>query len=180
MELKLKGEDASIDVSQPLTVTMNWTTAADFDLAAAYETIDGKLGIVYYGELGKLQDFPFMALSGDEGVKEPKGSKEEVLQINRLDGMSTVWLFCWDYNMVQKGQAARFKHSDVILTIVDVFGNSVSVNMDTGEEGNVCCVATIDNSQPEEAKFINYSQVGTLKGLKTLEQLVAVARQFVI
>jgi len=180
MELKLKGEDASIDVSQPLTVTMNWTTAADFDLAAVYETRDGKQGIVYYGELGKLQDFPFMALSGDDGVGGPKGSKEEVLQINRLYEMNYVWLFCWDYNMVQRGQAGRFQYSDVILTIVDLFGNSVSVNIDTGQEGNVCCIATIDNSHPEGVKFINYSQVGTLKGLKTLEQLVAVARQFVI
>jgi tellurite resistance protein TerA len=161
---------------------MNWTTAADFDLAAAYETTDGKQGIVYYGELGKLQDFPFMELSGDDGVNgiPTKGSKEEILQINRLDTMNYVWLFCWDYNMVQRGQAARFKQSDVVLTIVDVFGNSVSVNIDTGEEGNVCCIATIDNSHPEGARFINYSQVGTLKGLKTLEQLVAVARQFVI
>lgn len=179
MELKQKGEDTSIDISQPLTVTMNWTTAADFDLAATYETRDGKQGIVYYGDKGNLEEFPYMKLSGDEGIGDIKGKKEEDLQINRLDNMNYVWLFCWDYGMVQRGQTARFKYSDLILAIVDVFGNNISVNIDAGEKGNVCCIATIDNSLPDGARFINYSQVGTLKGLKTLEQLIGVARQFV-
>ncbi len=178
MELKQKGEDTSIDVGQPLTVTMGWTTAADFDLAAAYETREGEQGLVYYGDMGKLYEFPYLRLSEDEGVGDAKGTKEETLSITRLDGMNYVWLFCWDYGMVQRGQRARFNTSDVILTIVDVFGNNVSVQIDTGDKGNVCCIATIDNSRPDGARFINYSQVGTLKGLKTLEQLIGVVRQF--
>ncbi len=180
MELKQKGEDTSIDVSQPLTVTMEWTTAADFDLAAAYETREGEQGLVYYGDMGKLYEFPYLCLSEDEGVGDAGGTKEESLSITRLDGMNYVWLFCWDYGMVQRGQRARFNKSDVVLSIVDVFGNNVSVKIDTGEQGNVCCIATIDNSRPEGARFINYSQVGTLNGLKTLEQLVGIIRQFTL
>jgi hypothetical protein len=42
MELKQKGEDTTLEVTHPLTVSMRWTTAADFDLAVIYETNEGK------------------------------------------------------------------------------------------------------------------------------------------
>ena len=178
MELRQKGEESTIDASQPLTVSMSWTTAADFDLAAAYETTKGKQGIVYFGDRGKLDKFPYMLISEDEGVDDTGGNNEEELQILRLDHMRYVWIFCWDYNMVRRGQSARFNDSDVRLTIIDVFANSVSVSIDTGDSGNVCCIATIDNTNPGQTKLVNYSQAGTLKGLKTLEQLVDVVKQF--
>jgi tellurite resistance protein TerA len=178
MELRQKGEESAIDASQPLTVSMNWTTAADFDLAAAYETTKGKLGIVYFGDRGSLEKFPYMMISEDKGVDDTGGNNEEELQILRLDHMKYVWIFCWDYNMVRRGQSARFNESDVRLTIIDVFANSVSVSIDTGDSGNVCCIATIDNTNPGHTKLVNYSQAATLRGLKTLEQLVNVVRQF--
>ncbi len=182
MELKQKGETSAIDASQPLTVSMSWTTAADFDLAAAYETNTGKQGIVYFGDRGSLEKFPYMMLSEDQGVDDTvddsDGINEEELQIIRLDHMKYVWIFCWDYNMVRRGQSARFNDSDVKLTIIDVFANSVSVSIDTGDSGNVCCIATIDNTNPGHTKLINYSQAGTLKGLKTLDQLIKVVKQF--
>ncbi|MDM8560657.1 hypothetical protein [Candidatus Parabeggiatoa sp. HSG14] len=180
MELKQKGENALIDVSKPLTVTMKWTTAADFDLAGAYETKDGKQGLVYFGDKGDLKKFPYMSLSEDKGVGDTGGDNEEVMHINGLSDVSHVWIFCWDYGMVQKGKSARFKDSDVKLSITDDAGSKISVEIDTGESGNVCCIATIDNSSSEGAKFINYSQVGTLSGLKRLEQLMDIVRQFVI
>lgn len=180
MELKQKGEDTSIDVNQQMTVTMKWTTAADFDLAAAYETKQGKQGLVYFGDKGKLDKFPYISLSGDEGVGDMGGNNEESMLINHLDDMKHVWIFCWDYGMVQRGQAARFKDSDVQLTLTDQAGNHIAVTVDTGEIGNVCCIATIDNTNPADTKLINYSQAGTLKGLKTLEQLMSVVQQFVI
>jgi uncharacterized protein involved in tellurium resistance len=180
MELKQKGENASIDVSKPLTVTMKWTTAADFDLAAAYETKAGKQGLIYFGDKGNLNKFPYINLSEDEGVGDAGGNNEETMRINRLTDMKSVWIFCWDYGMVQKGKSARFKDSDVKLTITDDADNKISVAIDTGDSGNVCCLATIDSSNPEGAKFINYSQVGTLNGLKRLEQLIDIVQQFVI
>ncbi|HAI68026.1 MAG TPA: hypothetical protein DCM38_01150 [Gammaproteobacteria bacterium] len=180
MELKQKGEETSIDVSKPLIVSMKWTTAADFDLAAIYETKQGKQGLVYFGDKGQLNKFPYMALSGDEGVGDKGGENEETMRINRLDDMNYVWIFCWDYGMVQTGQAARFKDSDVKLSLADDSGHRTDVNINTGESGNVCCIATIDKSEAGETKLINYSQAGTLKGLKTLEQLIGVVQKFVI
>ena len=96
------------------------------------------------------------------------------MRITQLDSMKYVWIFCWDYGMVQSGQSARFADSDVTLSIVDDTGKSVSVSLDTGDTGNVCCLATIDNSSPMGGKLVNTSKAGTLKGLKSLEQLLAI------
>ena len=173
MELAQKGDEAFIPVKQ-LMVSMKWSTAADFDLAAAYETKEGKQGMVYLGDLGDMNAFPYMQLSGDEGVGDSGGDNEETMRITRLDDMSKVWIFCWDYGQVQTGQAARFEGSDVNLNIIDDSGKTVSVPLNTGDTGNVACIATIDNSSPMGAKLINTSSAGTLKGLKTLEQLLTI------
>jgi uncharacterized protein involved in tellurium resistance len=176
MELSQKGAGAYIALKQ-LMVSMKWSTAADFDLAAAYEGKDGKKGLVYFGDLGDLNAFPYMALSGDAGKDDSGGENEETMRIVRLDDMNKIWIFCWDYGMVQDGKSARFKDSDVRLTVTDDSGKSVSVKLDSGELGNVCCIATIDNSSPMGARLINSNQSGILKGLKTLEQLIAIAVQ---
>jgi tellurite resistance protein TerA len=42
--------------------------------------------------------------------------------------------------------------------------------------GNVCCIGTIDNSSPMGAKLVNTSKVGTLKGLKSSDQLMEIAK----
>jgi len=175
MELKQKGAEGYIAVKQ-LMVSMKWSTAADFDLAVVYEAKDNKQGIVYFGDLGDLNSFPYMQLSGDEGVNDQGGDNEETLRITRLDEIKTVWIFCWDYGAVQKGSPARFQGSDISLSIIDNTGKAVSVNLDSGDVGNVCCIATIDNSSLLGAKLINSSQVGTLKGLKQLEQLLAIVK----
>jgi tellurite resistance protein TerA len=175
MELKQKGAEGYIPVKQ-LMVSMKWTTAADFDLAAVYETKESKQGIVYFGDFGDMNKFPFIQLSGDEGVGDKGGDNEETMQIVRLDDMKYVWILCWDYNKVQEGSVARFKDSDITLTITDNTGQAIAVKIDTGDVGNVCCIATIDNTSPIGAKLINSSKAGTLKGLKRLEQLLEVIK----
>jgi tellurite resistance protein TerA len=172
MELKQKGQEANVGGFKQLMVTMKWTTAADFDLAAAYEGKDGKQGLVYFGELGDLNAFPYMQLSGDEGVGDKGGDNEEVMRITKLDDMNYVWILCWDYGKVKDGAAARFKDSDVSLTIIDDKGTTHDVTLDTGDMGNVAVLATIDNSGPVGAKLINSSKAGTLKGLKKLQDLI--------
>lgn len=172
MELKQKGSEANVGGFKQLMVTMKWTTAADFDLAAAYEDKNGKHGLVYFGELGDLNGFPFMQLSGDEGVGDKGGENEETMRITKLDDMKYVWLLCWDYGKVQDGQAARFKDSDVSLTVMDDQGATHNVSLDTGDFGNVALIATIDNSSPVGAKLINSSKAGTPKGLTNLQQLI--------
>jgi len=172
MDLKQKGSEANVGGFKQLMVSMKWTTAADFDLAAVYEDKNGKQGLVYFGELGDLNNFPYMQLSGDEGVGDKGGDNEETMRITHLDEMNYIWILCWDYGKVQEGSAARFKDSDVSLSVIDDKGNSHNVTLDTGEMGNVAVLATIDNSSPVGAKLINESKAGTLKGLTKLQQLL--------
>jgi len=174
MELKQKGSEANVGGFNQLMVTMKWTTAADFDLAAAYEGKDGKLGLVYFGDQGDLNAFPFMQLSGDEGVGDKGGDNEETMRITKLDDMKQVWILCWDYGKVKEGSAARFKDSDVSLSIMDDTGTAHDVTLDTGDMGNVAVLATIDNSSPIGAKLVNSSKAGTLKGLNKLDDLMEV------
>ena len=177
MELKQKGSEANVGGFKQLMVTMKWTTAADFDLAAAYEGKDGKMGLIYFGETGDLNAFPFMQLSGDEGVGDKGGDNEEIMRITQLDEMKHVWLMCWDYGKVKDGSAARFKDSDVMLAVMDDSGNTHDVALDTGDMGNIALLATIDNSGPIGAKLVNSSKAGTLKGLNKLEDLMAIINE---
>ena len=172
MELKQKGSEANVGGFKQLMVSMKWTTAADFDLAAAYENKNGKHCMVYFGELGDLNAFPFMQLSGDEGVDDTGGENEETMRIAKLDDMNQVWILCWDYGMVKEGAPARFNESDIKLSIIDDSGTSYDVSLDTGDTGNVALLATIDNASPIGAKLINSSKAGTLIGLKDLQQVL--------
>jgi tellurite resistance protein TerA len=174
MDLAQKGETASLGGLKQFMVSLKWTTAADFDLAAAYQKKDGSLGMVYFGELGDLNAFPYMQLSGDEGVGDSGGDNEETMRVMKLDDMSYVWIICWDYGSVQTGTPARFSGSDVTVSLMDDSGTNHSVSLDTGDTGNTCLVATIDNTNAMGASFINASKAGTLKGLSSLDQLMSV------
>jgi tellurite resistance protein TerA len=173
MRLKQKGDEAFISIKH-LTIKMTWTTAADFDLAVVFRTKNGEKGIVYFGDLGALDTFPYIRLSKDEGVGDSAGNNEEILEIAQLEEMKYIWLFCWDYGKVKVGDKARFDQSDVTLSLSDQLGNTTTVDVDTGEEGNVCCIATIDNTSATGAMLINASRPATLHKLETLEQLLAI------
>jgi tellurite resistance protein TerA len=90
--------------------------------------------------------------------------------------MNYVWILCWDYGKVKDGSGARFKDSDVTLSVLDDTGTSHDVTLDTGDMGNVAVIATIDNASPIGAKLINVSKAGTLKGLKKLQDLVDIIK----
>ncbi|HJN73494.1 MAG TPA: hypothetical protein QGF58_06125 [Myxococcota bacterium] len=171
MELKQKGEAANVGSFKQLLVTMKWTTAADFDLAACYQRQNGQYGLIYFGDLGNLNDFPYIQLSGDEGQGDTGGDNEEQLRITKLDDMKSVWLICWDYGQVQKGAPARFADSDVSLNVMDDSGTSHDVRLDAGTFGNTAIIAAIENSAIG-SKITNMSKAGTLKGLTNLQQLL--------
>lgn len=172
MELKQKGAEANVGSFKQLLVTMKWSTAADFDLAACFQKKDGNFGIVYFGDMGDLNGFPYMQLSGDEGVGDEGGDNEEQMRITKLDDMTNVWLFAWDYGAVQGGKPARFGDSDLKVNVMDDTGTSHDVTLDVGTMGNVAVIAKIDNSSAIGAKLVNESKGGLLKGLTNLQQLI--------
>jgi len=171
MQIATKGASAELGGMKACMVSLKWTTAADFDLAALYVKKDGTKGMVYFNDLGNLNAMPFMQLSGDEGVGDTGGDNEETMRIAKFDDMSHIHIIAWDYGAVTNGSAARFKDSDVKVTLMDDSGESHEVTVDTGDLGNVCVLATIDNSSPMGAKLVNESKVGTLKGLSDSQQL---------
>lgn len=175
MELKQKGSEAQVGSFRQLLISMKWTTAADFDLCAVYEKKDDSTGLVYFGDLGNLNDFPYMQLSGDEGVGDSGGDNEETMRITKLDDMKNVWIMCWDYGQVQAGAPARFSDSDVTLSVMDDSGTTHNVTLDTGDMGNVALIATIEVGAIGP-KLVNSSRAGTLKGLQNLNQLLGIIR----
>jgi len=174
MELAQKGSEAQVGGLKQFMVSLKWTTATDFDLAAAYEGKDGRTGMVYFGDLGNLNEFPFMQLSGDEGVGDSGGDNEETMRVMNLEEMKNIWIICWDYGAVQDGKPARFSGSDVTVSLMDDSGTNHDVKLDSGDTGNICVVASIDNSSPMGAKLVNESKAGTLKGLSNLDQIMAI------
>ncbi len=174
MDLQQKGQEAQLGGMKQFMVTLKWTSAADFDLAAVYESKAGKIGMVYFGELGSLNEFPFMQLSGDEGVGDSGGDNQEEMRVTKFEDMKYIYVVCWDYGAVQDGKPARFAGSDVSVSVMDDAGASHAVKLDTGDAGNTCVVATVDNSSAMGAKFVNVSKAGTLKGLKNLDQIMSI------
>jgi uncharacterized protein involved in tellurium resistance len=74
-------------------VSLRWSSAIDFDLGALYEARDGREGFLYYDELGKLNEYPFIEHSGDDGDDEKDDDCEEAMRITKLDQMKFVWFF---------------------------------------------------------------------------------------
>lgn len=97
-----------IDSGLPLAVYLTWQDDHDYDLAAIWETKDGRKGLVYFGDFGDLDGFPGILLQGDEGggvgsKKHVDGGNSECLLINDYDGLSKVHLFCWDFPSIHQG-----------------------------------------------------------------------------
>lgn len=174
--LEEKGASSNLPSITQLLASLTWTDAIDFDLAALYEAKDGRKGMVYYGEKGDLNAFPFMQLSGDEGVGDTAGNNEETMKIVNLDEIKKVHLVAWDYNRIRTGAAARFGSSNAAITVMDDKGESHQCKLVTDAVANVAFIATIDNSSPIGAKLINQSRVAKLDGLDgAAEKLWAVA-----
>jgi uncharacterized protein involved in tellurium resistance len=175
-ELQAKDDQAFLSDFQQLSVVMTWWSPPkpnniDLDLFAVYEAKDGRRGIVYYKDLGDMNVFPFIKLSGDAGSDDdddipPGGAEqEENLVIVRITEMKRVYLCCWDYPKVESGQSGRLSGNSLKVNIMDDKGGSFEVPMVSSQQGNVACIATIDNSSPITTKLLNSSNATVLQGL---------------
>ena len=175
MSKQTQNELASPVVEHNFTITMKWTTAADFDLAAVYETHENNKGIVYFGDLGNMDNFPYIRLSGDKGVNDTAGQHEESMYIGQLDNIKTIWFFCWDYSMIQQGTPARFQDSDIKLVMMNnKTGQSGVIPLEKTVPGNVCCLAIMTSTDSKSSNIVKSDKSGILKGLYQIEQLLAV------
>lgn len=164
MELVQKGATAELETVKALKVKMKWTTPVDFDLAVLWKAKDGRHGLVYFGDMGNLNAFPFMKLDKDAGVGDTGGDNAETMKITSLEEMEEIHLLCWDYGAIGKGEAARFSTSDLKINIMSDSGESNDVVAQAGDNGNVCVLAKISNG-PLGATLTNESISGLLKSL---------------
>lgn len=167
MELKQKGAEAYVSVKQ-LLVKLQWHSAVDLDLMAFYKAKDGRVGGVYSsnyagGSLGDLNAFPFIQLSGDEGVGATGGNNEEVLRISKLDEMAEVYICALNFTDASSGNNSTFSHYDGRVELLDDSGKSYLVPLDANNAGMVAVIAKIDNSDFMGAKLINQNEVIDLK-----------------
>ncbi len=169
MELKEKGASAELEGTtlKGAIIKMKWTTEADFDLAVLIEKKSGGLDMCYYNNLGDLNAWPFMKLSGDAGVGDTGGDNEEQMKISQLDDdVAKAHIVVWDYGQVTAGGKARFDNSDVHVEFMDNTGTMHDVSLAAaGDLGNTVVLATIDNTSPMGAKLVNASKGISLKGI---------------
>lgn len=161
--LDKKGDEAYISIKQ-LIVTLKWTANVDLDLMAFYETKDGKKGGVFSdlypgGSLGNLNTFPFIELSGDEGVDATGGDNEEVLRITKLDDIAEIYIVSINYTDATEKREVYFNSYDGNVTVMDDKGEKIEVPLNSPDRGHVAVIARIDNRSPMGAKLINMNDV---------------------
>ncbi|MED5374141.1 MAG: stress response protein [Myxococcota bacterium] len=170
MELKQKGASAQLGAFKQLKVSLVWTSAVDLDLMAFYKTKDGRTGGVYSdnyagGSLGDLNAFPFMQLSGDEGVGATGGDNREELRITKLDDIEELYICALNFTDAQ-GQANKvFNDYDARVEVVTDKGESHVINLDSSKTGSVAILAKFTASFMG-AQLVNDSMVMDLEGFR--------------
>ncbi len=166
MELKEKGSVANVEAFNQLMVTLAWQGKKDFDLGACLEFKDGSSPVmIYFDNRGDLNGPLFIQLDKDAGVGDTvdEGGNKETMKIMNLDQYSKIHILSWDYGAIQKNTPGRFKDDQISLQIMDDKGNIHEATLDSNDISTSCCIATIDNTSPMGAKFINSSIIGTQK-----------------
>jgi hypothetical protein len=137
-----------------LDVTLAWNAPVDLDLMFFYKKTDGTEGGVFSnffekGSLGSTTVFPFISLSGDEGVDEGVGLKTEEGRIERIDpNMAEIHIFAVNWTDAKAGTpGASFANYDGMVQIKDASGNhDYGIPLASTEPGYFAHLATIDAS----------------------------------
>jgi hypothetical protein len=96
-------------------------------------------------------------------------NNEQVVTINRFE-VSTLWLFCWSFEHVEKQKSLDFKENAIKLSIETDQG-SVQTSIDELSKGNICLLGRIHQSTSGVLSFTNESRCITVEKLKEIEEL---------
>ncbi len=171
MELKQKGADAAIGAFKQLRVSLIWTSAVDLDLMAFYKTKDGKTGGVYSdnyagGSLGDLNQFPFIQLSGDEGVGATGGDNREELRITKLDDFEELYICALNFTDASSGSSKVFADYDARVEVATDKGETHTVSLDSKDPGPVAVLCKFASSFMG-ASLVNNSEVMSFDAFKS-------------
>lgn len=163
MELKQKGSDATIGAFKQLKVSLIWQSAVDLDLMAFYKTKDGRTGGVYSdnysgGSLGDLNQFPFMQLSGDEGVGAVGGDNREELRITNLDEIEELNIVAINFTDASSSTDKVFADYDAVVEVMTDTGDNHTVALDSRQSGSVAVLCKFKN-EFLGASLVNNSEV---------------------
>ena len=163
MELKQKGANAQIGSFKQLKVSLIWTSAVDLDLMAFYKTKDGRTGGIYSdgyagGSLGDLNAFPFIQLSGDEGVGATGGDNREELRITKLDDLEELYICALNFTDATGSQSKVFANYDARVEVVTDKGETHNVSLDSTKNGSVAVICKFQSSFMG-AQLVNDSMV---------------------
>lgn len=159
--LASKGEEAYVSVKQ-LMVSLQWSSDIDLDLMAFYRAKDGRTGGVFSnnypgGNLGSLNSFPFIELSGDSLV-----GGEEIMRITKLDDLKELYIVTINYEDAANQRETSFSSYDGRVSVVNDRGDAVEVPLNSNKTGVVAIICKIDNSSPIGAKLINMNEIMSL------------------
>jgi len=169
--LQNKGDEAYVSVKQ-LMVSLKWTAAVDLDLMAFYRAKDGRTGGVFSenytgGSLGSLNSFPFIQLSGDEGVSAKGGENEEILRVTKLDDLVELYICTINFTDASQSRTVPFRNYDAVVNVIDDKGEAVTVPLDSPQAGSVAVIARIDNSGFMGAKLVNENRIMDIPSFKS-------------
>jgi uncharacterized protein involved in tellurium resistance len=145
MKLKQKGANAQIGAFKQLKVSLIWTSSVDLDLMAFYKTVDGRVGGVYSdnfagGNLGNLNKFPFIQLSGDAGVGGVGGDNREELIITKLNDFDEINICALNFTDAICGSDKVFADYDARIEVVTDRGDCHHVALDSRKTGSVVVI----------------------------------------
>jgi uncharacterized protein involved in tellurium resistance len=165
-------EEVAVAIND-LTITLVWHAPIDLDLMIFYRKKDGTEGsvrtpFIKNGSLGSLTSFPFIELSGDEGVGGAPGAKSEEIHVSQIHpDMAELHIFAVNYTDAFKGNtSATFGDYDGLITVVDKAGtHNFNVPLASTETGFFAHTATICNT-------------GTHPTLKRVDRVLGMVDEF--
>lgn len=171
MELKQKGANASIGAFKQLKVSLIWTSPVDLDLMAFYKTKDGKVGGVYSdnysgGYLGDLNQFPFIQLSGDEGVGAVGGDNREEMRIAKLDDFEELHIVAVNFTDASSDSNNVFANYDARVEVITDKGEAHTIALDSQQSGSVAVLCKFASGFMG-ASLVNNSDVMSFENFKS-------------
>lgn len=171
MDLKQKGTTAAIGAFKQLRVSLIWTSAVDLDLMAFYKTKDGRTGGVYSdnyagGNLGSLNSFPFMELSGDAGVGATGGDNCEIMTIAKLDDIDELLICAVNFTDASSGASKVFADYDARIEVETDKNEKHNIALDSNNPGSVATLCKFKSSFMG-AEISNNSNVMNFEAFKS-------------
>lgn len=171
MELKQKGADAMVGSFKQMQISLIWSSGVDLDLMAFYKTKDGKVGGVWSpnytgGSKGTVERFPYIELSGDQGVGAAAGKNREEIRVAKLDDLESLYICALNFTDASSGAKKTFADYDAHVEVVTDTGDTHTVALDSNESGHAAVLCKFTGTFMGTS-IVNNSDVMDFKTFQT-------------